>query len=248
MHNHVLDADWGFAGAPPQQVSTTLDSNMTTKCYMCNSEASSREHAPPLCIFPEEKDMADGKNYRKNLITVPACADHNLRKSHDDEYLHLLIIHGYFNNPLANKQFKTKLTRAFGRRPALLAAFHNERTPVTVDGIETVVVSIDRERFERSIDMLLHALYYYVFSQCLSLKSRIHTPLLIDIEGEDADKINELVKNFCLAVRVHLQQKQQYGANPDIFWFKIDHNQKRNIVSCHMQFYGGFDIFATAND
>ena len=70
--------------------------------------------------------MGDGNDYRKNLITVPACDDHNLEKSHDDEYLHLIVIHGYFNNPLAQKQFKTKLTRAFSRRPALLAVFHLE--------------------------------------------------------------------------------------------------------------------------
>ena len=221
---------------------------MTTQCYMCDSEASSREHAPPLCIFPEESDMADGSNYRKNLITVPAWDKHNLEKSHDDEYLHLLVVHGYFNNPLANKQFKTKLARAFSRRPALLAAFHSDRTPVTIDGIETVAVTIERERFERSIDMLVRALYHYVFNRRLTMRPRIHTPLLLDIDGEGAEETNEMVKNFCLAVRTHLNDKQQYGCNPDIFWFKIDHSQKRNLVSCHMQFYGGFDVFVTANE
>jgi hypothetical protein len=215
---------------------------------MCDSETTSREHAPPLCIFPEAKDMQDGIDYRKNLITVPACDKHNLEKSHDDEYLHLLVIHGYFNNPLANKQFKTKLTRAFSRRPALLAAFHSDRTPVTVDGVETVAVTIDRERFERSIDMLVRALYYNEYNQRLTMKLRIHTPLLLDMENKNADEINKMVKDFCLAVRTHLEQKQQIGDNPEIFWFKIDHSRNRNLVSCHMQFYGGFDIFATANE
>ena len=37
-----------------------------------------------------------GIDYRKNLITVPACDAHNLQKSKDDEYLQLLVIHGYF--------------------------------------------------------------------------------------------------------------------------------------------------------
>lgn len=221
---------------------------MITKCYMCESESISREHAPPLCLFPEEKDMADGKNYRKNLITVPACADHNLKKSHNDEYLHLIIINGYFNNPLANKQFKTKLTRAFSRRPALLTALHSEKFPVTVDGIPTVAVSIDRKRFERSIDMIMRALYYHVYQQHLSMKIRIHTPLLVNIEDGPAHKAYELVKKYCFAVRTYLEDKQRYGENPEIFWFKIDRNQMKNLVSCHMQFYGGFDIFVTANE
>jgi len=214
---------------------------------MCDSEASSREHAPPLCVFPEGKDMGDGNDYRKNLITVPACDDHNLEKSHDDEYLHLIVIHGYFNNPLARKQFKTKLTRAFRRKPALLAAFHSDNTPVVIDGIETSAVTIDHERFERSIDMLVRALYFHVYGQRLLMPLRLHTPLLLDIEGENADEVNEQVKKFCLAVRTHLGPKEPIGENPDIFWFKIDHNEKRNVVSCHMQFYGGFDIFVKAN-
>ena len=215
---------------------------------MCDSEASSREHAPPLCIFPEGKDMGDGNDYRKNLITVPACDEHNLEKSQDDAYLHLIVIHGYLNNPLAQKQFKTKLTRAFSRRPALLAAFHSDNTPVVIDGIQTNAVTVDRVRFERSIDMLVKALYFHVYGQRLFMPLRAHSPLLLDIEGKDADKVNEHVKKFCLAVRTHLKPKELFGKNTDIFWFKIDHSEKRNLVSCHMQFYGGFDIFVTANE
>lgn len=192
--------------------------------------------------------MGDGDDYRKNLITVPACDDHNLEKSHDDEYLHLIVINGYFNNPLAQQQFKTKLTRAFSRRPALLAAFHSDNTPVVVDGIETSAVTIDRVRFERSIDMLVKALYFQVYGQRLTMPLRVRTPLLLDIGGEHADEVNEQVKQFCLAVRTHLDPKEPIGENPDIFWFKIDHSEQRNLVSCHMQFYGGFDIFVTANE
>jgi len=215
---------------------------------MCDLEASSREHAPPLCIFPEEKDMGDGTDYRKNLITVPACDEHNLEKSHDDEYLHLIVVNGYFNNPLAQQQFKTKLARAFSRRPALLAAFHSDNTPVVIDGVETSAVTIDRERFDRSIDMLVRALYFHIYARRLLMPLRVHTPLLLDIEGEDADEVNEQVEKFCLAVRTYLEPKELYGENIDIFWFKIDHSETKNLVSCHMQFYGGFDIFVTANE
>jgi len=221
---------------------------MNIRCYMCNSEASSREHAPPLCIFPEGRDMGDGNDYRKNLITVPACDKHNLEKSTDDEYLQLIVIHGYFNNPLAQKQFKTKLTRAFSRKPALLEAFHSDSTPVVLDGVKTNTVTVDRGRFERSIEMLVKALYFHVYEQQLSMPLHVHTPLLLDIEGKDAGEVNELVKKFCLAVRTHLEPKEHHGENTDIFWFKKDHSEKRNLVSCHMQFYGGFDIFVTANE
>lgn len=56
------------------------------QCYMCVSPATSREHVPPLCLFPESKDVG-GKDYRRNLITVPSCDEHNSKKESDDEFL-----------------------------------------------------------------------------------------------------------------------------------------------------------------
>lgn len=163
-------------------------------------------------------------------------------------YLQLIVIHGYYNNSLAKQQFKTKLTRAFSRRPALLAAFHSDNTPVVVDGVETTAVTIDRERFDRSIEMLVRALYFHVYNCRLTMHLHVHAPLLLDIGGEQAGEVNVLVNNFCLAVSTHLEPKEPIGENPDVFWFKIDHSEQRNLVSCHMQFYGGFDIFVSANE
>jgi len=40
-------------------------------CYMCGAPAVSKEHVPPKCIFPEQKDIA-GQNFRDGLITVPS--------------------------------------------------------------------------------------------------------------------------------------------------------------------------------
>jgi hypothetical protein len=37
-------------------------------CYHCGAPATSTEHVPPKCIFPEKKD-AFGANYRRNLNT-----------------------------------------------------------------------------------------------------------------------------------------------------------------------------------
>lgn len=213
---------------------------------MCNLEATTREHAPPVCIFPESKDMDDGIDYRKELITVPSCDAHNLHKSKEDEYLQLLVINGYFNNSLANKQFKTKLTRAFSRRPALLAAFHSDKTPVVVNGEETYAVSIDTVRFNKCIEMIVRALYFDTFGKQLLMPIRVESPLLLAMDHENADKINQLVKNYSLAVRKHLKNEVKLGSNPDIFWFRIKHNHERNLVACHMMFYGGFDVFATA--
>jgi hypothetical protein len=212
-----------------------------TTCYMCESPATSREHVPPLCIFPEMKDMQDGIDYRKNLITVPACDAHNLEKSADDEYLHLLVIHGYFNNRLAEKQFMTKWLRAISRKPALLAQLHRENTPVVVNGVESEAVTIDRDRFERSLEMIVRALHFHVFQERLLQPMRIHTTLLLDIESEVADMQNAVVKNFCAGVRELVAEAAPVGANPDIFWFKYRCHEQS--VGWHLSFYGGFDVY-----
>ncbi len=53
---------------------------MKQPCYYknCKSNTVGREHAPPKCFFNEKKG---------NLITVPSCPVHNLKKSGDDEYV-----------------------------------------------------------------------------------------------------------------------------------------------------------------
>jgi hypothetical protein len=56
----------------------------TNICYFCDCPASSREHAPPKCFFP--------KGNRENLVTVPSCDKHNSEKSHNDEYMRLIIL------------------------------------------------------------------------------------------------------------------------------------------------------------
>jgi hypothetical protein len=50
---------------------------------MCGAPATSLEHFPPLCIFPEMKKTQDGIDYRKVVITVPSCDAHNLENSTD---------------------------------------------------------------------------------------------------------------------------------------------------------------------
>src|SRR4051812_40697399 len=75
---------------------TLSDEPMSAEtCYMCAELATSREHVPPKCISPEQKDV--GRDFRENLITVPSCREHNGRKSRDDEFL-LVCLAGIIGN------------------------------------------------------------------------------------------------------------------------------------------------------
>src|SRR5690554_7592949 len=85
------------------------------KCYMCENDATSREHVPPLCLFPEMKDTK-GINFRKELITVPSCDLHNSKKSDDDEFLMLSLAGLIKNNPVGNFHQLTKANRSLKRK------------------------------------------------------------------------------------------------------------------------------------
>ncbi len=91
-------------------------------CYMCDAVAISREHVPPKCIFPELKDLPD-KDFRKSLITVPSCYEHNSKKSKDDEFLMVSLAGIFGNNSIGFKHKFSKVDRAIKRSSMRLAGW-----------------------------------------------------------------------------------------------------------------------------
>src|SRR3989344_5164982 len=70
------------ATAPVRPSAWRLRYNLPMKktCYACDQEATSKEHFPPKCFFPNR-----GKFLQ--LRTVPSCPKHNGNKSDDDLYV-----------------------------------------------------------------------------------------------------------------------------------------------------------------
>lgn len=98
---------------------------MPSSCYMCDKSPTSVEHVPPRCLFPEQKDLPDGIDLRKQLITVPSCDEHNTKTSKDDEYLLYVLLMNIANNQSAEQHFDTKVIRAIGRNPSVMALLSN---------------------------------------------------------------------------------------------------------------------------
>ena len=97
---------------------------------MCEKSANTVEHAPPKCVFPEGKDLAARLNYRRNLITVPSCEEHNTAKSRDDEYLLHVLAASITSSPIGPTQFLTKVRRSLERAPNLASTLLPGETPV----------------------------------------------------------------------------------------------------------------------
>lgn len=90
---------------------------------MCDQPAPTKDHIPPRCFFPEEKDIPKSKNYRHNLIKVPACNEHNLKTSKDDEYIWTVIAFHWQNHPEVQEYSVKKIRRAFERNKKFFYLF-----------------------------------------------------------------------------------------------------------------------------
>ena len=140
-------------------------------CYMCSNQKSSREHAPPKCLFPELKDLEKGQELRKNLISVPSCDRHNSRKSEDDEYLLAVLTLNLPANETAVDHFSTKVIRSYQRKPALVNQLISTSTSIvsiynrTQEPHETLAISIDNVRLTRVLEGIVRAIFFHHFSQ-----------------------------------------------------------------------------------
>jgi len=212
-------------------------------CYFCGEPATSKEHVPPKCIFPEIKDV--GIDYRKNIITVPSCDKHNIEKSKDDSYLCLILNTYIKNNQVAQAQFHTKNMRAMRRDPTLLKNF-NQVFQANYDGNMTSVFTVDLPQFNSEIEAIARGLYFYHFHSQLNLPFFISTPDLIDDSHPNANKINNNIRNFDKDVSGVLAREPIQGANHKIFNYQFKFFNKTGEFLVRMTFYQGFTVIAYA--
>ncbi len=122
-------------------------------CYKCGAPASSKEHVPPKCLFPEEKDI-NTSFFRHNLITVPSCDQHNSVKSKDDEFLLACITGIVGNNVIGFIHNLTKVKRVLAQRvEGFLPALLNEHQPSVIKNKPGTIVPVQLNRKNRTDSM-----------------------------------------------------------------------------------------------
>lgn len=140
-------------------------------CYMCDERGTTTEHVPPQCLFPEDKDLPSGVHLRRNLITVPSCAEHNSKKCKDDEYLMYTLVMNLPTNGTAFQQFSTKVTRAMGRNPSLIRRLLGKITHLIVEDTKTgawfrtIGYEIDADRFYGVLEKVARGLYFHHYKR-----------------------------------------------------------------------------------
>lgn len=213
-------------------------------CYMCNMPATSREHVPPKCFFPEQKDL--GKDYRKNLISVPSCDLHNSQRSKDDEYVQFVITSHYKNKPVAQRQFSTKVMRALKRKPSMLSFLKNP-IPVTVFDKPSAAFTVDRERFNKEIEHIARALYFLHHNEKLTLPVVVHSPDFFMINQPNADAVNQRMQEIEKMTIEAISGQPIHGVNQEIFYYQFLNVKETSRFVVRMVFYEGFVSIAYAS-
>ncbi|RUA35226.1 MAG: hypothetical protein DSY77_02990 [Bacteroidetes bacterium] len=216
------------------------------KCYMCSKVATSREHVPPLCLFPENKDTK-GIDFRKNLITVPSCDLHNSKKSTDDEFLMLSLSGLIKSNPIGTFHQLTKGNRALRRKnkdfieKEILRNHRYGKIPSTNGKFR--IVSIGNPNIERLLKCLKHiayGLFRHEFDRKFVGEIRVIVEF-IEYNDENRQTLKKFLKRrFELEEILNLGVK---GANPEVFFYEFHKPDNYGLIGLRTVFYGAAEAY-----
>ena len=218
---------------------------MARACYMCDAPATSVEHVPPRCLFPEQKDLPQGVDLRKQLITVPSCDLHNGSKSDDDEYLLYALSMNIPNNQIAANHFGTKILRAIKQNPAVIARFTAEQIPVVVEDTdsgqqhETVAIKVDHQRLKRALEVIGRGLYFHHFHARWNGTVAAYPHFVLAMTEPNAEKLNEPNEKMAAIAKAYFNDLPCFCENPEVFCYQVANCAAESAVIILLRFYQG---------
>lgn len=239
------------------EVSRTMKSSEKNQCYCCEAIATTKDHIPPKCFFPEKKHLpSNSPDYRSQLVTVPACSAHNNSRSNDDEYTAAVIVMNS-QSDLAFSMFKSKWVQTLLRREGVLgkrifSAARNARVISRKNDVlipnKTLAISYEMKRIERVIESIARALYYLEsgYQEKWTDDCIIRSPNFLNRDlsySQDAYSLNQINQTF-----IHGEKHQELGitrkgTQPDIFYYQFFKSEDMNFI-IRMVFYSDFTFLA----
>ncbi|OHE03676.1 hypothetical protein [Sulfurimonas sp. RIFOXYB12_FULL_35_9] len=213
-------------------------------CYMCDKPASTKEHVPPKCLFPEKKDIGEDK-YKKDLITVPSCPEHNTMKSDDDEFLMVSLAGMMGNNSIGYIHANTKVTRAINRSSnRLLEEAFLTRKSINIEAeenefIKVIVGTPDVPRLENSFKHIAYGIYYHHFQERFEGDIKMIMGFLHS-EAKNHEVFINLIKH---KFELEGKEKETFGKNQDVFYYQFLEADENNIIGLKICFYSGVEVY-----
>ena len=212
------------------------------QCYMCTRIATSVEHVPPKCLFPEIKDS--GNNYRKNLITVPSCDEHNEKKSHDDEFLMVSIAGILGNNSIGYEHYHGKVQRAIKRSSYKLlkkAFIKGEIFRISDNNkfIDILWGTPDHSRLLNCFEHIAHGVYKHHFKSSFngSIKTLLH---FIHPSEKNPQNFKKFIEH---RASIDLEGKAIHGENKGVFYYQLTDPDQFGLFIAKLCFYQNVNIY-----
>lgn len=211
---------------------------------MCNSPATSKEHVPPRCLFPEQKDS--DIDLRKALITVPSCDAHNMDKSQDDEFLLICLAGIIGNNAIGYRHKFTKVNRAIKRNAVrFLEAMdvkYIDWLEIAPDKfIDVIWGTPDYDRLSSCFDHIVRGLHFHLFG----CRFDGQTKTILGFTHDSLHNPTEFKRFIKAKVDAELMGKAKLGSNPEVFTYQFTDPDQFGLYLAHLQFYGGLDIYVS---
>jgi len=207
-------------------------------CYMCDEIAVSVEHVPPRCLFPKQKDLPRGVNLRRELLTVPACAHHNMEKSREDEYFLNVIVGIEGINAVGIEHYRHQVRRQFARNNSLLRRFKSR----SFDFGDRLAHRIEIERLDSFIDQLARGLYFVHFGEKWQRLLSWFPEFLSRITEPDPQHERARLSTISRAEEM-FSTTPYLGANQGVFTYQVVGTKQECEMRLH--FYGTARILLT---
>lgn len=219
------------------------------KCYWCENEAVSMEHIPPKCLFPEDKDVKHifNKTYREQLITVPSCDEHNLRKSNLDEYLMVTLSGKVGNNGLAYVQTLTKIERSTNRNSKLLDIEKGEIIKLNDKEFPVLWIKFDTQKLNYSFESIARGLYYHENNKSFKGKNTIVSKLFNHPDDPNGTEFNIRASKMIESERMHWNTEVK-GVNKEVFSYQFSPIDDFKTQTLALNFFEGIDVYVVLNE
>lgn len=220
-----------------------LDYNSNT-CYRCSKFPTSKEHVPPVCLFPEKKDNPT-KDFRRNLITVPSCKKHNSKKSNNDEFLLVCLASSIQTNNHGYKHYSTKIKRTLTRSNYKfldkIIKDYSELNIVDEQGQNMKVLKgkADIERLNDCFKSIMYGLYYQQFNSRFIGEIKLYNNFVIPETTNQMSLIKLIERTF----ENDKKLTPILGENPEIFTYQFAEKDNFGIYGLKITFYEGIYVF-----
>ncbi|MCH1643260.1 hypothetical protein MJ257_24515, partial [Paenibacillus timonensis] len=224
------------------------DNMSSAICYWCGTEATSMEHVPPKCLFPEEKDVKDvlNKSYRNNLITVPSCNEHNMNKSNLDEYLMATLSGKVGNNFVAYVHTATKVSRSRMRNPKIIKVDKSAILKLKNKEFPVLWITVDTIKLRHSFEAITRALYFYENNEVFKGSCFVVSTLFDHEDDPKGTEFNKRSSALLESEQRHWKTELK-GSNPDIFTYQFSEVDGFKCQTLSMNFYEGTRVFVILN-